>query len=69
MVGPKRKKVAGSWRKLHNEDRASSHIIRLIKSVRLMRAGHVTLTTETRSIYIIFVGRLNGRPRHRWEKN
>jgi hypothetical protein len=38
--GPKKEKVAGGWRRLHNEELhnlyASPHIIRVIKSRRIM---------------------------------
>jgi hypothetical protein len=42
---PKRDEVTGSWRKLHNEELhnlySSPSIIRMIKSRRMMWAGHV----------------------------
>jgi hypothetical protein len=45
IFGPKRAEVMGSWRKLHNEDLhnlyTSPGIIRMIKSRRMSRAGHV----------------------------
>jgi hypothetical protein len=45
IFGPKRDKVTGEWRKLHNEELidlySSPNIVRVIKS-RIMRwAGHV----------------------------
>jgi hypothetical protein len=43
--GPKRKEVAGSWRKLHNKNLhnlyASINFIRAIKSRKMRWAGHV----------------------------
>jgi hypothetical protein len=43
---PKRDKVTGDWRKLHNEELQnlyySLNIIRMIKSSRMRWAGHVT---------------------------
>jgi hypothetical protein len=45
IFGPKRDKVTGCWRKLHNEELhnlcSSPTIIRMIKSRRLRWAGHV----------------------------
>ena len=45
IFGPKRDGVTGEWRKLHNEELndlyCSSNIVRVIKSRRMRRAGHV----------------------------
>jgi hypothetical protein len=45
IFGPKRDEVTGEWRKLHNEELrdlySSPSIIRIIKSKRMRRAGHV----------------------------
>jgi hypothetical protein len=45
IFGPKRDEVTGEWRRLHNEELyalySSPAIIRVIKSRRLKRAGHV----------------------------
>ena len=44
IFGPKRDKVTGEWRKLHNEelnDLYSSSTIRVIKRRRMRWAGHV----------------------------
>jgi hypothetical protein len=45
IFGPKRDEVMGGWRKLHNEDHhnlySSPSIIRMIKSRRMIWAGHV----------------------------
>jgi hypothetical protein len=45
IFGLKRDQVTGSWRKLHNEDLhnvySSPSIIRMIKSRRMIWAGHV----------------------------
>jgi hypothetical protein len=45
IFGPKRDEVTGGWRKLYNEDLynvySSPSIIRMIKSRRMRRAGHV----------------------------
>jgi hypothetical protein len=46
IFGPKRDKVTGGWRKLHNEELqnlySSLSMIRMIKSKRMRWAGHVT---------------------------
>jgi hypothetical protein len=43
--GPKRDKVTGEWRKLHNGELSDLHslpiIVRVVKSRRMRRAGHV----------------------------
>jgi hypothetical protein len=45
IFGPKRGKVTGKWRKLHNGERrdlySSPSIIRIIKPRRMRWAGHV----------------------------
>jgi hypothetical protein len=45
IFGPERDRVAGGWRKLHNEELhnlyTSQSIIRIIKSRRMRWAGHV----------------------------
>jgi hypothetical protein len=45
ILGPKRDEVTGEWRKLHNKELrdlySSPSIIRIIKSQRMRRAGHV----------------------------
>jgi hypothetical protein len=50
---PKREEVVGSWRRLHNEELhnlyASPDIIRVIKSTRMKRAGHIARTGHTRN--------------------
>jgi hypothetical protein len=75
MFGPK---VAGGWRRLHNEEfhnlYASPSIIKLINSRKMRRAGHVARMGEMRNVYSIFVrnprGRKPlGRPRRRWKDN
>jgi hypothetical protein len=46
IFGPKRDEVTGEWRQLHNEELrdlySSPNIVRVIKSRRMRRAGHVT---------------------------
>jgi hypothetical protein len=59
LFGPKRDKVTGGWRKLHNEELHnlyfSPSIIRMIKSRRMKWAGHAA-RLEKRNAYRILVG-------------
>jgi hypothetical protein len=53
---------------------SSPNIIRMIKSRRMIWAGHVARIGETRNAYRILVGKLEGerplgRPRRRWVDN
>jgi len=78
VFGPKRDKVTGEWRKLHNEELSDLYslpnIVRVVKS-RIMRwAGHVARMGEGRGVYRVLVGKPEGkrplgRPRCRWEDN
>jgi hypothetical protein len=60
IFGPKRDKVTGDWRKVHNEELhnlySSSNIIRIINSRTMKWAGHVTRMAENRNAYRILVG-------------
>ena len=77
VFGPKRDKVTGEWRKLHNEELSDLYslpnIVRVVKSRRMRWAGHVARMGEGRGVYRVLVGkpegkRQLGRPRRRWEK-
>jgi len=52
LFRPKRDKVTGEWRKLHNEELndlySSPNIVRVIKSRRIRWAGHVVHVGEGR---------------------
>ena len=78
VFGPKRDKMTGEWRKLHNEELndlyCSPNIVWTIKSRRMRWVGHVTHMWERRAICRVLVGKPEckrplGRPRHRWEDN
>jgi len=71
---PKRDKVTGEWRKLHNEELndaySSPNIVRAIKLRRVRWAGHVARMEERRRVYRILVEKPErkrplGRPRRR----
>jgi len=55
IFGPKRDKVIGEWRKLHNEELnvlySSPNIVRVIKSRRTRSAEHVASMGEERCIH------------------
>jgi hypothetical protein len=57
IFGPKRDRVTGGWRKLHNEELhnllSSPSIIRIIKSRRMRWAGHVARMGEKSNVYVI----------------
>jgi len=64
IFGPKRNKVTGEWRKLHNEELndlySLPNIIQLITSRRRW-AGHVTSMRERRGVYRALVEKLEGK--------
>jgi hypothetical protein len=78
IFGPKRDGVTGGWRILCNEEfhnlYSSPSIIRVIKSRRMRWAGHVARMGEKRNVYMLLVGKPEGkrplgRPRRRWIDN
>jgi hypothetical protein len=78
IFGPKRDRVTGGWRKLHNEEfhnlYSSPSIIVIIKSRRMKWAGHVARIGDKRKVYRLLVGKPEGkrplgRPRRRWIDN
>jgi len=77
IFGPRRDEVTGEWRRLHNEELndlySSPNIVRVIKSRRMLLAGHVAHMGEERGVYRVLgkpEGRRPlGRPRHRWVDN
>jgi hypothetical protein len=75
IFGPKRDEVTGVWGKLHNEQLYDVYslptIIRIIRSRRMMRVGHVARVAEKRTTYMLLLGKPEGkipqgRPRCRW---
>jgi hypothetical protein len=76
IFGPKRDKVTGEWRRLHNGGLhnlySSPDIVRQIKSSRMRWAGHVACMGEGRNVYRVLMGKPEGkkpleRSRCRWE--
>jgi hypothetical protein len=65
IFGPKRDEVTGGWRKLHNEELrdlyCSPSIIRIIKSRRMRRAGHVARMGEEIHVYRLLVENSEGK--------
>ena len=65
IFGPKRDEVTREWRKLHDEELndlySSPNIVRVIKSRRMSWAGLVVRMGESRGVYRIFVGKLEGK--------
>ena len=77
IFGPRKDEVTGEWRRLHNEELNdlyfSPNIVRVIKSRRMRWAGHVARMGEERGVYMVLLGKLEGRPlgrpRCRWVDN
>ena len=67
IFGPKRDEVTGVWRKLHNEELndlySSPNIVRVIKSRRIGWAEHVARMGERRGVYMVLVGKPEGKVR------
>ena len=74
IFGPKRDRVTGEWRKLHNEELndlySSPSIVRVIKSRRLRWAGHVARMEAGSGVHKVLVGKSEGkRPLGRPRRN
>jgi hypothetical protein len=78
ICGPKRDEVTGKWRKLHNKDLRDLYsppsIIGIIKSKRIIWAGHVARMGEKINAYRLLAGKPEGkrplgRPTRRWVDN
>jgi hypothetical protein len=65
IFGLKRDEVTGDWRKLHNEKLhdlfSSPSIIRIMKSRRMIWAGHVARMGNKGNAYRLLVGKPDGR--------
>jgi hypothetical protein len=77
IYGPKKHKVRGGWRKLHNEELhnlySSPSIILMIK-LMMKWARHVVRIGKKKNLYRILMGKPEGnralvRPRRRWVDN
>jgi hypothetical protein len=75
IFGPKRDKMTGDWRKLHNEELhklySSPNINRMIKSKRVTWTGNVARMRPQRNAYRALERKPEGkrplrRPRRRW---
>jgi hypothetical protein len=62
IFGPNRDEITGDWRKLHNEGLndlySSPNIVRVIKSRRMRREGHVARIEESRGVHRVLVENL-----------
>ena len=65
IFGPRRDKIKGEWRRLHNKELndlySSPIIVRVIKSRRMRWAGHVPRMSEERGVYRVVAGKSEGR--------
>jgi hypothetical protein len=61
IFGPKREKVEGGWRRLHNEELHNLYntpnVIRVKKSRRLRWTGHLARTGQLKSACEVSVGK------------
>jgi len=76
--GPKRDEITVEWKKLHNVELndlyCSPNSVQVIKSRRMMWAGHVARMEERRGVYRVLVGKPEGkrplgRHRRKWGDN
>jgi hypothetical protein len=65
IFGPRRDKVTGRWRKLHNRHYrdmySSPSVIRLIISRRIRCAGHLARMGKKRNAYRLLMGKPEGK--------
>jgi hypothetical protein len=78
IFGPKRVKITGVWRKLHNEELhdlyPSSNIVRVMKSRRMRWVGACSADGGGERRVLVFGGKTGGKrplrkPKRRWEDN
>jgi hypothetical protein len=62
---PKRDEVTGVWRKLHNKELhdlyPSPTVVRVIKSRRMRWVGRVARIGEGKGVYMVLVGKSEGK--------
>jgi len=65
IFGPRKDEVTGEWRRMHNEELndlyCSPNIVRVIKSRRMIWAGHMARMGEEREVYSVLVGKPEGK--------
>jgi len=65
VFGAKRDEVTGEWRKLHNEEHSDRYslpnIFQVMKLRRIRWAGFVARVGEGRGLYIVLVGKPEGK--------
>jgi hypothetical protein len=65
LLGSKRDEVTGKWRRIHNKELyalySSPNTTGVIKSMRLIWAGHVARMEERRDAYRVLVRKPEGR--------
>jgi len=65
VFGPKRDEVTGEWRRLHNKELRDLYslpnIVRVVKSRRMIWAGHVAHMGEGRGVHRVLVGKPEGK--------
>jgi hypothetical protein len=65
IFGHKRDEVTREWRKLHNEEftvlNSLPNVVRGMKSRRIRWAGHVARMGERRGVYMVLVGKPEGK--------
>jgi hypothetical protein len=65
IFGPRRDEVTEDWWKLHNEELhnlySSSNIIRMMKSRKIIWAGHVARMGPKMNAYTILMGKPEGK--------
>ena len=72
IFGPKRERLTGEWRRLHNRELHALYSSPNIKSRRMRWTGHVARMGDRRGTFEVLVGRPEGRrplgrPKRRWE--
>jgi hypothetical protein len=65
VFGPKRDKVTGEWRKIHNEELndlySLPNYVEVVKSRRMRWVGHVACMGEERGVHRVLVGKPEGK--------